>query len=38
MPKSVDPVDLTCALVNLNTMNPPGNEEAAAKHVGEIPA
>ena len=36
MPQSADPVELTCALINFDTVNPPGNEEAAARFLGEL--
>jgi succinyl-diaminopimelate desuccinylase len=36
MPHSADPVELTRALINLDTVNPPGNEEAAARFLGEL--
>jgi succinyl-diaminopimelate desuccinylase len=36
MPKTVDPVDLTCRLIDFDTVNPPGSEEAAARFLGEL--
>jgi succinyl-diaminopimelate desuccinylase len=36
MLKPVDPVELTRRLINLDTINPPGNEEAAARFLGEL--
>ena len=36
MPQTPDPVELTRALINLDTVNPPGNEEAAARFLGEL--
>jgi succinyl-diaminopimelate desuccinylase len=36
MPKTVDPVELTCRLIDIDTINPPGNEEAAARLLGEL--
>ena len=30
---AVDAVALTQALIQLNTMNPPGNEQACAEHI-----
>jgi succinyl-diaminopimelate desuccinylase len=36
MPQPIDPVELTRALISLDTVNPPGNEEAAARLLGEF--
>jgi succinyl-diaminopimelate desuccinylase len=36
MPQPADPVELTRALINLDTVNPPGNEDAAARFLGEL--
>ncbi|MEQ6916142.1 M20 family metallopeptidase [Halomonas aquatica] len=36
MPSSVDPVALTQALVQFNTINPPGQERECAHHIGEL--
>ena len=36
MPQAPDPVELTRTLVNLDTVNPPGNEEAAARFLGDL--
>ena len=32
----MDVIDLTRALVRYNTINPPGEEQACARHVGRI--
>ncbi len=31
-----DPVELTQTLIRMNTINPPGNEEPAARYLGEL--
>jgi len=31
MPKPIDPIELTRMLIDLDTVNPPGNEEVAAR-------
>jgi succinyl-diaminopimelate desuccinylase len=36
MPAIPDPVELTRTLVNFNTVNPPGNEAAAARFLGAL--
>jgi succinyl-diaminopimelate desuccinylase len=36
MPQPADPVELTRALINFDTVNPPGNEEPAARFLGEL--
>jgi succinyl-diaminopimelate desuccinylase len=36
MPQPVNPIELTHALINIDTVNPPGNEEAAARFLGEL--
>lgn len=33
---SIDPVELTRALVSFNTINPPGNERSCAEHLGAL--
>ena len=36
MSQPVDPVELTRELIELDTINPPGNEEVAARFLGEL--
>jgi len=36
MPQPADPVELTRALINFDTVNPPGNEEPAASFLGGL--
>jgi succinyl-diaminopimelate desuccinylase len=36
MPQPTNPVELTRALINFDTVNPPGNEEPAARFLGEL--
>ena len=36
MTKPLDAVELTKQIVRMNTINPPGDEEACARHLGTL--
>ncbi len=36
MTKPLDAVELTKQIVRMNTINPPGDEEACAQHLGAL--
>lgn len=36
MGKSIDAIELTKQIVRMNTINPPGDEEACARHIGAM--